>query len=146
MALFEQANEVGIATLVDRFYEKVRADTELGPVFDQAIHDWPAHKRLLRDFWSSMMLRSGRYRGNPMGAHRALPAFPQALFHRWLALWKETAREVFEGPAAETFIGAAERVAQGLSLGLGMGQIPLAHPSRVLGPLHIVTAPGRNPG
>src|SRR5215469_16556227 len=93
MALFHQATEVGIATLVDRFYDKVRADHELGPVFNQAIHDWPAHKVILRDFWSSVVLRSGRYQGNPMGTHRALPPFPQTLFHRWLALWRETARE-----------------------------------------------------
>jgi len=139
MALFSKANEIGIATLVDRFYDKVRADAELGPVFNTAIHDWTTHKVLLRDFWSSTVLRSGRYRGNPMGVHRALPAFPQALFHRWLALWRETVREVFDAPAADIFIGAAERVSQGLSLGLGMGRLSLEHPSRVLGPLHIIS-------
>lgn len=139
MAFFPAANEIGIATLVDRFYDKVHADAELGPVFNAAIHDWPAHKVLLRDFWSQMMLRTGRYQGNPMRVHRALPAFPQHLFHRWLALWRETAREVFDTPAAELFIGAAERVAQGLSMGLGHGRLAVDHPSRVLGPLHIVS-------
>ncbi|HET6555586.1 MAG TPA: group III truncated hemoglobin [Dyella sp.] len=138
MAIFEQASEVGIATLVDRFYDKVRADAELGPVFNMAIHDWPAHKVILRNFWSSMVLRSRRYHGNPMGVHRALPAFPQALFHRWLELWRETAHEVFEPPAAELFIGSAERVAQGLSMGMNLGRLSLDHPSRVLGPLHIL--------
>jgi len=139
MALFPAANEIGIATLVDRFYDKVRADAELGPVFDTAIHDWTTHKVLLRDFWSSLVLRSGRYKGNPMGVHRALPAFPPSLFHRWLALWRETTREVFDAPVAELFIGIAERVAQGLSLGMGLGRLSLEHPSRVLGPLHIVS-------
>ncbi|WP_243042964.1 group III truncated hemoglobin [Dyella sedimenti] len=139
MALFGQANEVGIATLIDRFYDKVRGDAELGPVFNAAIEDWSAHKVVLRDFWSSAVLRTGRYRGNPMGVHRTLPAFPQALFHRWLALWRETAREVFEPPVADLFIGTAERVAQGLSMGLGMGRLPLHTPSRVIGPLHIVS-------
>lgn len=139
MALFPQPNEVGIATLVDRFYDKVRADEHLGPVFDQAVRDWPAHKAVLRDFWSSMILRTGRYQGNPMRMHRALSPFPQALFHRWLTLWRDTAREVFDAPTAELFIGAAERVAQGLSMGLGQGRLSLQHPSRVLGPLHIVS-------
>ncbi|MHA6203411.1 group III truncated hemoglobin [Dyella soli] len=138
MALFGHASEVGIATLVDRFYDKVRADAQLGPVFNQAIEDWPGHKVILRDFWSSLVLRSRRYHGNPMGVHRALPAFPQALFHRWLALWRETAREVFEAPAADLFIGTAERVAQGLSLGLEMGRLTVDPPSRIVGPLHIV--------
>ena len=139
MALFPDANDIGIATLIDRFYDKLRADAELGPVFSAAVHDWPAHKVLLRDFWSSLVLRSGRYRGNPMGVHRALPAFPQHLFHRWLALWRETAREVFDTSAAELFIGTAERVAQGLSMGLGHGRLSVDHPSRVLGPLHIIS-------
>ena len=139
MALFSAANEIGIATLVDRFYDKVRADAELGPVFNAAIHDWTTHKVLLRDFWSSLVLRSGRYKGNPMGVHRALPAFPQTLFYRWLALWRETAGEVFEAPVAELFIGTAERVAQGLSLGMGLGQLSIERPSRVLGPLHIIS-------
>lgn len=138
MALFPTANEIGIATLVDRFYDKVRADAELGPLFNQAIHDWGKHKLLLRDFWSSMLLRTGRYHGNPMGVHRALARFPQALFYRWLELWRETAREVFDTPTAELFIGSAERVAQGLSLGMGLGRLSLEQPSRVLGPLHIV--------
>ncbi len=139
MALFDQATEVGIATLVDRFYDKVRADEQLGPVFNQAIEDWPAHKVILRNFWSSLVLRSRRYHGNPMGVHRALPRFPQALFHRWLALWRETAREIFDPPVADLFIGTAERVAQGLSLGLDLGRLSLEQPSRVVGPLHIVS-------
>ena len=139
MPLFPKATEVGIATLVDRFYDKVRADDQLGPIFDGAIADWAAHKRTLRDFWSSIVLRSGRYRGNPMGAHRELPRFPQAHFHRWLALWRETAHEVFEAPAAELFIGTAERIAQGLSLGMNLGRLSLQHPSPVIGPLHIVS-------
>ncbi|PXV60336.1 hemoglobin [Dyella jiangningensis] len=137
MALFPTANEIGVATLVDRFYDKVRADAELGPVFNAAIGDWTTHKQTLRDFWSSVILRTGRYQGNPMGAHRALPAFPQALFHRWLELWRETAREVFEPPASELFISTAERIAQSLSMGIGLGRLTLEHPSRVLGPLHI---------
>lgn len=139
MALFSQAHEVGIATLIDRFYDKVRADDELGPLFNAAIHDWASHKRVLRDFWSSLVLRSGRYHGNPMGVHRTLPPFPQQLFHRWLALWRETAHEVFEPPVAELLTGTAERVAQGLSLGMNMGRLVLAQPSRIVGPLHIVT-------
>jgi hemoglobin len=137
MALFAAANEIGIATLIDRFYDKVRRDEELGPVFNAAIDDWVVHKHILRDFWSSIVLRSGRYRGNPMGVHRALPRFSQVLFHRWLALWRETAREVFEASTADLFIGTAERVAQGLSMGVGHGRLRLEGASKIIGPLHI---------
>ncbi|WP_266182694.1 group III truncated hemoglobin [Dyella humicola] len=139
MPLFATATEVGIATLVDRFYAKVRADEQLGPIFNGVIADWTAHKRILRDFWSSIVLRSGRYRGNPMGVHRELPPFPQAFRQRWLALWRETAHEVFEASTAELFIGTAERVAQGLSLGMKLGRLSLEHPSRIIEPLHFVS-------
>ena len=130
---------MGIATLVDRFYARVRHDPELGPVFDQVVSDWPAHVRVLRDFWSSIMLRSHRYHGNPMGVHRALSPLTPSLFQRWLKLWRETAQDVFEPAVAELFIATSERVAQGLSLGLGLGRIPLKQPSRAIGPLHIVS-------
>jgi len=139
MALFPKANEISIATLVDRFYDKVRADAELGPIFNAAVHDWTEHTHTLRDFWSSVILRTGRYHGNPMGVHRALPAFPQMLFHRWLELWRETAREVFEPQAAELFIGTAERIAQSISMGTGHGKLAPEHPSKILGPLHIAS-------
>ena len=36
-----------IAGLVDRFYDRVRVDPLLGPVFNAAVDDWDAHKRLL---------------------------------------------------------------------------------------------------
>ncbi|WP_430390155.1 group III truncated hemoglobin [Dyella sp. 20L07] len=139
-----EIDEASIATLVDRFYDKVRADGELGPVFNRVVEDWPAHKLILCHFWSSLVLRTGRYQGNPMGIHRALPPFPKALFHRWLALWRETAGQVFEEAAAATFIGAAERVAQGLSLGLNLGSLANEPTPSVLGSLRIVSGPSRN--
>ena len=37
-------DEAAIALLVDRFYDRVRRDPELGPVFNNAVHDWDVHK------------------------------------------------------------------------------------------------------
>ncbi len=51
-----------LAILVDRFYEKVRADVLLGAVFNPVVHDWEAHKRLLTSFWVGVVLRAGTYR------------------------------------------------------------------------------------
>src|SRR5690606_37055559 len=52
-----------IARLVDRFYEKVRRDPMLGPVFNPAVDDWDEHKQLLTSFWSSVALGTRSYRG-----------------------------------------------------------------------------------
>ena len=59
MSPAEPFNETTIATLVDHFYEKVRRDPEIGPVFNAAVHDWDEHKRLLTSFWCSVALRAG---------------------------------------------------------------------------------------
>jgi hemoglobin len=110
-----------LAALVDAFYAAVRRDPELGPLFEQAIAEegWPEHLALLTDFWSSVMLASGAYKGNPMATHRRLlPALTPALFERWLALFGETADRLFIPPLARQLRARAERIAESLQLGL----------------------------
>jgi hemoglobin len=105
--------------LVDRFYAKVRADEELGPLFNSAIHDWAEHLERMGDFWSSVMLTSGRYKGNPMAAHlKHKAAIEPAMFERWLALWRETAPEILGDAGAAAVIAKAERIAESLQLAL----------------------------
>jgi hemoglobin len=103
--------EEQIAELVDTFYEKVRADQLLGPVFDGAIgDDWGPHLAKMKAFWSSVMLASGTYKGNPMMAHLALPRLTRDHFERWLELWRETAPKVCGEPAASLFVEKAEMI------------------------------------
>ena len=115
-------DEAAIAHLVDTFYAKIRRDELLGPVFNAAVHDWAAHTRTLTDFWCSVALRAQRYRGNPMGVHRALSGIGEAHFQRWLALWRETVPQLLEPDGAARLVEHAERI--GLSLRLGMGLLP----------------------
>lgn len=111
--------EAGLTALVDRFYAKVREDAALGPVFNGAIHDWPEHLDRLQAFWSSVMLTSGRYKGQPLPAHfKHEAAITPALFERWLALWRETTEELMTPAAAAALQAKAGRIAQSLTLGL----------------------------
>lgn len=81
--------------LVDVFYARVRADPVLGPIFNEAIGErWDAHLGKLSDFWSSVMLMTGRYKGAPMVVHAALPRAEPEHFRRWLDLFGQTAGEV----------------------------------------------------
>ncbi len=114
---YDIINEAGITALVHGFYGRARDDAVIGPVFNAAVADWDHHLARLVDFWSSVTLSTGRYKGNPFGAHRPLPLQP-AMFDRWLDLWRETAREVFEPPVAEAFIRKAELIAGSLTMGL----------------------------
>jgi hemoglobin len=112
-------SEAQIALLVDRFYERVREDDMLGPVFDQAISDWPHHLGKMVDFWSSVMLTTGRYKGNPMMMHLKHKArIAPAMFGRWLELWGETAHEILDEHGSAAVADKAERIAESLQLGL----------------------------
>jgi hemoglobin len=112
-------DESRLAALVDRFYDKVRADPLLGPVFDERVADWNVHKVLMASFWSTVALRSGHYRGNPLARHQPLP-IGAPHFRRWLALWRETSGETLDAEAAALMTGYAERIGYGMQVGLGL--------------------------
>jgi len=126
-----QLSEDDIRRLVTAFYARVRQDGLLGPVFVGAIGEsdaaWERHVARLCDFWSSVMLTSGRYRGDPFSAHLRLSAISPAMFDQWLALFAETCAELFAPPIAETFQLRAERIARSLRMGL-FERLPVPRP------------------
>jgi truncated hemoglobin YjbI len=69
MPTFDAITDPAIVALVDRFYTKARFDPDIGPLFNSAVQNWDEHLQKLYDFWSSVMLTTGRYKGNPMAAH-----------------------------------------------------------------------------
>ena len=112
-------DEAGLERLVHEFYARVRKDAELGPIFNAAIADWPEHLGKLTAFWSSVMLTSGRYKGQPVPAHlKHRDRITPALFARWLALWGETARELMSPGAAAALEAKAARIAESLQFAL----------------------------
>ena len=125
-------DEAGLERLVHAFYARVREDAELGPIFNGAIADWPEHLARLTAFWSSVMLTSGRYKGQPVHAHmKHRSRITPALFDRWLALWGETARELMAPEAAAALEARAARIADSLQLALffRLGDQPPARPA-----------------
>lgn len=103
----EPLNEQSISTLVDTFYARVREDDVIGPVFNRVVADWPEHLAKLKDFWSSVVLAAGTYKGNPMMAHLPIPEMDPEHLERWLSLWDLTLSEIFEPEIAEIFLGKA---------------------------------------
>ena len=113
------ATEAQLKDLVTRFYGKARCDPRLGPIFEAHVADWDAHIETLTRFWSSVMLTSGLYKGNPFSAHFPLaPQLDDALFNRWLALWAEAADEIFPADIASALKLKAQRIASSLRAGL----------------------------
>ena len=118
------ANAMGIddaliSQLVERFYDVIRKDDLLGPIFAANVTDWTPHLARMKDFWASVTLESGRFHGNPMLKHIAIGGLEQVHFERWLTLWDQTVCEVAPNAAAsDTFQVAAKRIAGSLLMGI----------------------------
>jgi hemoglobin len=104
-----------VEKLVNCFYEKVRKDSLIGPVFDDVARvDWDAHLPRLHAFWHAVLFGGGGFRGNPLGAHLKLVEethmdWPR--FERWLSLFGETVDELFSGDRAAHLTRIAEDMA-----------------------------------
>jgi hemoglobin len=101
-------------------------------VFSSAVLDWPGHVGKLQAFWSSVMLTSGRYKGQPLPAHikHADQISPQS-FDRWLMIWGATTADLMDDPSAAALQTKAAKIAESLSLGVefsraGRTRLPVA--------------------
>lgn len=116
--------ESEIRGLVDAFYAKVRRDPMLGPIFAAHIDDWDGHLTKLANFWSSVLLKTGRYRGAPLPKHLAIADLNADLFERWLGLFRQTTAALRNITLREQANIAATRIAQSLWFGYQMRANP----------------------
>ncbi|THT98441.1 preprotein translocase subunit TatC [Lampropedia puyangensis] len=112
--------EAEIQQLVEQFYARVRADTHLGPIFEANVQDWDAHLHLLHQFWSSVLLRTGRFTGSPMTKHAELKGLSATLFSQWLAIFAQVCAQQTNQAMATQALAMAERMAQSLWMGWQM--------------------------
>jgi len=105
-----------IRPLLDCFYSRVREDDKLGPIFNSIVADWDEHLGRIEEFWSSVMLTTGRYKGNPVAIHllHAQKIRPD-MFSRWLRLWMQTTDEMLSQAVAREMQAKARRIAQRLA-------------------------------
>lgn len=121
------ATREDVMALVDGFYDRVRADDLIGPIFDEIARvDWAAHLPKMYDFWEAVLFGAGNFKGNPMAVHRALarhaPLTPDA-FDRWLVLFRETIDELFAGAVAEDAKDRAQRIALTMQYHIAVDQM-----------------------
>ncbi|MBP7779509.1 MAG: group III truncated hemoglobin [Acidobacteria bacterium] len=104
-----------VVRLVDGFYERVRADDLLGPIFDDIAHtDWEHHLPKMYAFWDTVLFGSAAFRGNPLAVHRTLARqvpLGEREFTRWLTLFHETVDGLMSGPRADEAKLKATRIA-----------------------------------
>jgi hemoglobin len=104
-------SESEIRSLVVTFYTRIQSDDLLGPIFEAHVGDrWDAHLDKMCDFWSSILLASGRFRGNPIVAHQGVPEITSEGFDRWLVLFEEVASDVLTPTHAIDVVARAQRM------------------------------------
>ena len=112
-----------IAFLVRSFYQKIRADERLGPLFNEMIHDWEPHLEKLTDFWEGNLLFGikTKFKGDPAKAHQRADEYSghsisMEHFGHWINLWIATIDEHFEGDSAQRAKMLARKMATFLFL------------------------------
>lgn len=114
-----------ISILVHAFYDRIREDELLGPIFNGHIAEekWPVHLSKLTDFWESNLFGVAAFTGSPSKKHKQVDAnlghtISQAHFAHWLELWFETIDGKFEGTMAKKAKASAQKMAMGQFLAI----------------------------
>lgn len=105
-----------VEALVHTFYTKVRANDELGPIFNSAIKDWDSHLIHLTNFWESQLFKKNVFSGNPLKKHVEVDEnnnnlLTNDLFGLWLQFWLGTIDELFDGELASLAKNKARNIA-----------------------------------
>ncbi|MCO4292422.1 group III truncated hemoglobin [Solitalea sp. MAHUQ-68] len=105
-----------IELLVNSFYNIIRQDQLLGPIFNAVIKDgWDTHLEKMYTFWNTVLFSEPGYTGSPFPPHAKLPV-EKYHFEHWVALFIQTVNDNFEGEKADEAIWRAERMAEMFNL------------------------------
>lgn len=102
--------------IVKTFYDLLKVDTQIGPIFIEMIQDWDGHLEKITSFWEVQLfnIRSG-YQGNPIQAHQKVDeaqgySITPEDFGVWLFYWVNVINDNFEGEKAEELKDRARKM------------------------------------
>lgn len=111
-----------IRSFVEPFYDAVRRDEMLGPIFAAKIGDtdeeWAPHLLKIENFWANVLMKERSYRGNPMLVHQGIPNIQAQHFDRWLMLFNDVVSAELPVEKAQIVSEAAKRIGRSLAMGL----------------------------
>ncbi len=113
------AGKKDIQLLVDVFYDVIRSDAQLGPIFESKVADWSKHLPTMYSFWDSILFGTSDYRGNPFAKHMNLPV-EHRHFERWIELFIATVDRLFAGSIADQAKAAAKSIAHSFQIRMGI--------------------------
>jgi hemoglobin len=110
-----------IEQVVHAFYAEIREDEVLGPIFNGRIEAarWPVHLATMVEFWSSVLLLTGSYKGKPVPAHLPLK-LTDPHYIRWLGLFERVTKRLCSVEGAALFMERAGRIADSLRMSSAM--------------------------
>jgi hemoglobin len=101
-----------IKLMVNAFYDQIRENEVLGPIFNGIIQDrWPQHLEKMYTFWQTILLEEHTYFGSPFPPHAKLPV-DASHFEQWLQLFNQNMDNLFEGTKADEAKWRAAKMAQ----------------------------------
>ncbi len=101
-----------IKLMVNAFYDQIRENEVLGPIFNGIIQDrWSQHLEKMYTFWQTILLEEHTYFGSPFPPHAKLPV-DASHFEQWLQLFNQNMDNLFEGTKADEAKWRAAKMAQ----------------------------------
>ena len=101
-----------IKLMVNAFYDQIRENKVLGPIFNGIIQDrWSQHLEKMYTFWQTILLEEHTYFGSPFPPHAKLPV-DVSHFEQWLQLFNQNMDNLFEGTKADEAKWRAAKMAQ----------------------------------
>src|SRR5690606_7294710 len=96
---------------VDVFYDRIREDALLAPIFNGIIQDrWDSHLNTMYTFWQTVLLGDHTYFGSPFVPHAMLPV-DHVHFETWLKLFNQSVDELLQGRIASVAKWRADKMA-----------------------------------
>ena len=108
-------SKADVATIVNDFYDRIRKEETLGPIFNRVITDWETHLETLVSFWEMNLFGGKGYSGNPIKVHQHVDSVTGntiEAFHFgiWLNLWFATIDTHFAGENANNLKRRARKM------------------------------------
>ena len=101
-----------IKLMVNAFYDQIRENEVLGPIFNGIIQDrWSQHLEKMYTFWQTILLEEHTYFGSPFPPHAKLPV-DASHFEQWLQLFNQNMDNLFKGTKADEAKWRAAKMAQ----------------------------------
>jgi hemoglobin len=112
--LFERlGGRDALSDLLRHFYADVRQHNLIGPIFAQAIEDWPTHLDTIGAFWTRVTGGPSNYSGPVYQAHMPLNLRGEH-FEAWLNLWQRHCQIRLPEDAAAEMVQIARAMAHRL--------------------------------